>query len=203
LLDLNRIFVVGFPKCGTTSLHGSFLNHGITSIHWSDYLNQSLMFLVAYKIEEAKKEGVPLLTHLDNYKAFSQMDACIYDYCYWPQLLDVPTLNEQYPNSRFIFNDRDIEKWIRSVSHWVAHDQNLRERLIKFDIPGLPKGKGKEDKELEDWYLWHKNNMIDYFKNRDNFIVFNIENDDPKKLGEFLNIENFSIPHLNRSKHAS
>lgn len=199
LSSSNKIFVIGFPKCGTTSLQESFLRVGMPSIHWGNSIDNTHVFLAAHKIETAKKEGLPLLTYLSDYKAFTQMEACIYEYCYWPQMLDTPALDSQYPNSKFIFNDRNTEKWIKSVSRWVVHGQNLRERFIKFDIPGLPKGKGKEDKELEDWYLWHKNNMIDYFKNKDNFIVFNIENDDPKKLGEFLQIENFSLPHLNRS----
>jgi len=198
-MDFNKIFVIGFPKCGTTSLQESFSRLNIPSLHWADGPTDKSIALVALNIENAKKERLPLLTHLDKYKAFTQMEACIYDYCYWPQLLDVPTLDQQYPNSKFIFNNRDIQKWIRSVTNWVVQGQNLRNRLIKFDIPGLPKGKGKEDKDLEDWYLWHKNNMIDYFKNKDNFMVFDIEKDDPKELGSFLGIKDFILPHLNKS----
>ena len=35
-LTFNRIFVVGFPKCGTSSLQASFSRLGIPSVHWSD-----------------------------------------------------------------------------------------------------------------------------------------------------------------------
>ena len=215
-LNFNRIFVVGFPKCGTSSLQASFSRLGIYSVHWADtvppvptdtdwqekqvnIINENSLNLVAFNIEKAKKESLQLLSYLDKYRAFTQMDACFYECCYWPQLLDVPTLDEQYPTSKFIFNDRDIQKWIKSVTHWVDYGQNLRDKLIKFDIPGLPKGKGKEDKELKNWYLWHKNNMIDYFKNKDNFIVFDIEKDKPKKLGDFLGVKDFILPHLNKS----
>lgn len=197
--SFNKIFVIGFPKCGTTSLQESFSRINISSVHWADSVSLHSISLVAFNIEKAKKESLPLLTHLNRYQAFTQMEACIYDYCYWPQLLDVPTLDEQYPNSKFILNDRDIQKWINSVTKWSALGQNLRERFVKFDIPGLPKGKGKEDKDLENWYLWHKNNMIDYFKKKDNFIIFDIEKDEPKKLGDFLGIKDFVLLHLNKS----
>lgn len=195
-----RIFVIGFPKCGTTSLHYSFINKGISSIHWAKNPD-NLINLVGISIKTAKKDNVPLLSYVNDYKAFSQMETCLNDeLCYWPQLVDVPTLDKQYPKSKFIFNDREISKWIKSISSWVIKYGNLRSRLINTNIPGLPLGAGKEDHELENWYLWHKNNMIDYFKNKDNFIVFDIEKDRSEKLGVFLNIKDFKLLHLNKSK---
>lgn len=43
--------------------------------------------------------------------------------------------------------------------------------------------------------------MIDYFKikNKDNFIIFNIESDGGDKLAEFLEIQNFVWCHKNKS----
>jgi protein O-GlcNAc transferase len=196
----NRIFVIGFPKCGTSSINNALISKGVPSIHWALDPDR-LVLLVGLSIEKAKKEGKPLLSYLKNYRALTQMETCIDEHrCYWPQLLDVPTLDSQYPKSKFIFNDRDIYKWVNSVSKWrIPSHGSLRERLIKANIPGLPKGKGSNDSELIDWYIWHKNNMIDYFKNKDNFIVFNIEEDKSEKLGEFLGINNLVVPHSNRS----
>lgn len=205
---MNKIFVIGFPKCGTTSIHESIIRKGIKSIHWAeDWVYQKAHPLEEIKkgvvgslIEKAKKEKKKLLSYLDKYQAITQMEVCYTkDCCYWPQLLDVPTLNEQYPNSRFIFNDRNIKKWIISITNWKINSwPSLRERISNLDLPGLPAGVCS-DSDLEKWYNWHKDNMINYFKDKDNFIIFNIENDPHQKLGEFLGIKNFTLSHSNKS----
>jgi hypothetical protein len=197
---MNKIFVIGFPKCGTKSFQQSFTNCGLQSIHVIDKRGiQDFTSLAAYRIKTAKENGLPLLKDLSDYTAYSLLSNCNNYYRYWPQLLDVPTLDIQYPNSHFIFNDRNMDNWIRSINNWVDFGQIFRKRLIKFDIPGLPKGKGKEDQELKDWYLWHKNNMIDYFRHKNNFIIYNIENDHSDKLKEFLNLDNFVMTHTNKT----
>jgi len=199
----NKIFVVGFPKCGTTSIHYSLLANGINSIHWAKDPDQQTR-LVGISIQRAKAEGLPLLTYLNDYDAFAQMETCIsQSFCYWPQLQDVPLLEAQYPNSKFLFNDRDPKNWIKSVSNWNISIGNLRSRLSHLDIPGLPAGIGQEDDDLLNWYKWHKSNMIKHFEGKDNFIVFDVEKDDPQKLGNFLGIKKFQLPHLNKSKSAS
>jgi hypothetical protein len=202
-MEYNKIFVVGFPKCGTTSIHYSILTQGIKSIHWAKDPDLRTN-LVGVSIRKAKENGLPLLNYLNNYRAFTQMESCIdQNNCYWPQLQDIPLLEKQYPNSRFIFNDRNPEKWIKSVTNWNISIGNLRSRLVSLDIPGLPAGVGHKDSELLDWYDWHKSNMIKFFEGKSNFIIFNVEKDEPQKLGNFLGIKEFYLPHLNRSKDAS
>jgi hypothetical protein len=41
--------------------------------------------------------------------------------------------------------------------------------------------------------------MMDFFKNKDYFLIFNIELDSGDKLAEFLEIQNFSWFHTNKS----
>jgi hypothetical protein len=203
---MNKIFVIGFPKSGTTSIHASLTTHNISVIHWGDDpINPKV--IVGLKIREAKNQNKKLLSYLDEYQAFTQMETCIdKNRCYWPQLVDVPLLKEQYPNSKFIFNDRIIEKWIGSLQKWNIvcgpfreKGESLIERMIRLDIPGLPAGKGKNEEELKQWYIAHKNNMIDFFKHDDNFIVFNIETDHGQKLGDFLEIKDFIWQHHHKS----
>jgi hypothetical protein len=199
---MNKIFVIGFPKSGTSSIQTSLTNAGVLSIHWGKG-----GISVGKCIEESKEKNEPLLSKLDLYQAFTQMETCIDEHrCYWPQLVDVPLLNQQYPNSKFIFNDRNIDNWLKSLHNWNINvgpirekGESLIERIIKLDIPGLPKNKGKTDDELKSWYLQHKNNMIDFFKNKDNFLLFNIELDSGDKLADFLEIQNFSWCHKNKS----
>lgn len=214
---MNKIFVIGFPKCGTTSIHDSLLNAGIKSSHWqipakdNFEVNKSgprQVSPIGCLIKKAKQEGNKLLYYLNGYEAFTQMDAnFLYKnnsklFCYYPQLEDVPTFDIEYPNSRFIFNDRKISNWIRSLINWAPNKKsklNYKDVIKISDIPGLPRGKG-DDEDLKRWYLWHKNNMIDYFKHKDNFLVFNIEKDPAQKLGDFLEIKNFVFLHSNKTK---
>jgi hypothetical protein len=199
---MNKIFVIGFPKSGTTSIQESLTSAGISSVHWGvDNI------VVGTSIQKAKSQNKPLLSEINTYQAFTQMETCIdKDRCYWPQLVDVPSLDQQYPDSKFIFNDRNIDNWLKSLHNWNINTgpirqsgESLIERIIKLDIPGLPKNKGKTDDELKDWYLQHKNNMIDFFKNKDNFVIFNIESDSGDKLAEFLEMRNFAWCHTNKS----
>jgi hypothetical protein len=202
-----KIFVVGFPKAGTTSIHYSLIKAGIKSNHWAWYNCPSdLAYVkrfsvpaapVGMLIKRAKEENLPLLHYLSEFDAFTQMDVSLNEELnYWPQMEDISTLDAQYPGSKFIFNDRPMEKWLKSVIHWGT----LRRRLGKLDIPGLPLRVGYLNRELINWYNWHKNNMINYFKGRDNFIIFNIENDSPQKLADFLGLESIVWSQRNKSK---
>jgi hypothetical protein len=199
---MNKIFVIGFPKSGTTSIQESLTAAGISSVHWG--VND---IFVGTSIQKAKNQNKPLLSEINVYQAFTQMETCIdKDRCYWPQLIDIPLLDQQYPNSKFIFNDRNIDNWVRSLREWNINTgpirqkgQSLIERIIRLNIPGLPRGKGKTDEELKYWYLEHKNNMMDFFQYKSNFTIFDIELDSGDKLAEFLEIQNFSWCHKNKS----
>ena len=46
---------------------------------------------------------------------------------------------------------RDVMAWIRSVG---AHN-DMRERMIKAELPGLPVGAGRDDGELTAWVQGH------------------------------------------------
>jgi hypothetical protein len=104
-----------------------------------------------------------------------------------------------------VFN-RNIDNWIRSLRYWNINTgpirqkgQSLIERIIRLNIPGLPRGRGKTDEELKYWYLEHKNNMMDFFQHKSNFTIFDIELDSGDKLAEFLEMQNFFWCHKNKS----
>ena len=207
-----KIFIVGFPKAGTSSIQNALKNANISSVHWARYnLPSHLRHLghinrfghpaasVGVLIDWAKKDNQPLLTYLNDYDAFTQMDISLNKKLnFWPQLTDIPLLDKQYPNSKFVFNTRPIKKWISSVNRWG----NLRKRLTKLEIPGLPAGKGSEDRHLEDWHNEHLEKTTRYFSDQPpgKLIVFDIENDNPKKLARFLGIKDMVWEHKNKSK---
>lgn len=194
------IFVIGFPKAGTSSIQYAFDCAEIKTLHWARYnlpkkeshlghvwRGEKPAACIGMLVKWAKQDGVPLLTYMPGYEAFTQMDVSLSERLnYWPQLEDVPILDQQYPNSKFIFNTRPIHKWISSVNRWGT----LRKRLIKLDIPGLPPGAGAKDEELELWHDWHKDNMVQYFADKPGkLLVFDIENDNPQNLADFLGLK--------------
>jgi hypothetical protein len=82
----NKIFGIGLNKTGTTSLHFALNSIGVRSFHYTTDLKE--------KFQNNLEAGLPLLSGLDEFNAFS--DNPIPEYF---KLLD-----EQYPGSLFIRN---------------------------------------------------------------------------------------------------
>ena len=79
-----KIFVIGFNKTGTSSLHDLFKSLNINSLHYVNLYHN--------------------LNVIDDYQAFSDIkDVELYKQYY-----------ERYPNSLFILNTRSIESWLIS-----------------------------------------------------------------------------------------
>jgi hypothetical protein len=72
----------------------------------------------------------------------------------------VKKLIDEYPGALFILNMRDMEDWLRSV----GNHNDMRQRLIWADLPGLPSGKGGEDDELTAWVEKHWEDTKALFK---------------------------------------
>ena len=77
-----KIFVIGFNKCGTTSLHGLFKICNIASVHKSGLNTQEILKLAT------KYDAITDGNHY-NFQDY-------YD---------------KYPNSLFILNTRPLKKW--------------------------------------------------------------------------------------------
>ena len=82
-----KIFIVGFPKAGTSSIQYALQKAKIPSIHWARYnlpnglrhfghvlRSGSPAAAVGVLMNWAKKDGLPLLSYLNEYDAFTQMD---------------------------------------------------------------------------------------------------------------------------------
>jgi hypothetical protein len=87
-------------------------------------------------------------------------------------------LNDQYPNSKFILNTRNIENWIASrIIHYGEKYMSLIEKIYNTkDI-------------LKVWrQQWndHHNDVINYFAGKNNLLLFDIEKDNGKKIVNFF-----------------
>ena len=62
-----RIFQIGFNRCGTTTLIRFFQANGLHCLHWG-------RGTIAAGIEAAFMEGKPLLTYVDGFQAYGDME---------------------------------------------------------------------------------------------------------------------------------
>ena len=170
----NKIFQIGFNRCGTHSLHQFFLDNNIRSIHWA-------RGQLALEINKNYRMGRRLLGPLESqFDAFSDME-------------DYPTqtfasqyfkqIHAEHPAGFFILNTRPVEKWLTSRFS-LLDGQYARECSIILRL---------NEQQLVDFWRaeWHHHHKItkEYFKNNSRFLVFNIETDDGVVLRDFLKSE--------------
>lgn len=160
--SFNKIFQIGFNKCGTTSLFEYFKSTGIKCIHWDNDK-------IAEQMQNNFQNGMPLLNGYEQFTFFSDFAHIEY----------FKLLDQQYPNSKFILNVRDKQKWIQSR---IKHPNSLKESMERFNMT-------KEQvlaKWSRDWDT-HIANVKKYFKQRpDDLLIYNIEQDTSQKIESFF-----------------
>ena len=182
-----KIFIIGFNKTATRTIHYFFKNNKINSVHWD---NNRLV----EHLESNIKNNLPLLgpQKVFNKKVSSDctyQDAIVFSDMTNPELNKNPKdyykiLDKQYVGSKFILNCRNVESWIKSrLNHG-----NFAEKQMIFHKCSLD--------ELKiiwrNMYHEHINDVNLYFKNRkSDLLIFDIDIDgkSPKKIIDFLKNE--------------
>ena len=179
-----KIFIIGFNRCGTRTLHYFFKDNNLKSIHWD---NNNLVDVFENNIKNGNKlleNGKTINKKVNsncNYgeaTVFSDMTKHVInkdakDY--------YKRLDKDYPNSKFILNIRDVNKWIQSrIKH--ANGSVLNEQMNFHNC---------DEKQIEiiwkNMYEKHIRDVNDYFKNRkSDLCIYDIENDTIDKIIEFL-----------------
>jgi len=192
---LNKIFIIGFNKTGTTSLDGFFNFNSIPSAHWD---RGNLAKTIKYNYENKN----PLLKGYEKYTVFSDME-------------DVKNLNyahveyfkefyKMYPNSKFILNIRNVDNWIKSRCN-----HNFNNDGFKINYLEMVKSQYNLTSEqvIEKWkndFNNHVNNVIEYFSDKKNkLIIFDIEKDSINEIIDFLpelELNGKYYGHLNKGK---
>lgn len=189
-----KIFIIGFNKTGTRTLHCFFKDNGLPSIHWDNN------YLVEH-FQENLWKGLPLLGRKRVFNKKRNTNCFYKDGVVFSDMTDLrfnkdpkdyyKILDVQYPNSKFILNFRDVNDWVKSrMNHG-----NLAERQMKFhkcdSVENLQKIWIK-------MYYSHMKDCESYFQGRDtDFLKFNLYEDGPNEICEFLKDY---YPHLDPKK---
>lgn len=181
----HKIFVVGFPKSGTSTLQKALQATGYRSAHWQTEAGDFVGKLMYRGMAEHDDPWF----YLGDYDAITQADVCLPEHGlnFWPNLdfSIIAKIEERHPDCLFILNYRDPAKTVSSIKRW----NTMQGRFTRAEIPGLPPGKGS-DSELVDWIQQHMAAARRHFEGKDNFIEVDIENkQSPRLLGQKLGTE--------------
>lgn len=186
----SKVFLIGFNKCGTRSFHDLFVRSGYDGVHWAKGR-------LALDIDESWSTGMtPLQGFADDAVVFSDME-CVHlgsdnfveGYKYFA------FLDEKFPDSRFILNTRDVDKWLASR---MAHARGRYARYY-MDHLGLEDRSDLEAYWRNDWHLHHRQ-VLDHFGGPGGkLMTYDIERDTPEKIAEFLS-DRFDISPTNWRK---
>ncbi|MEM9139216.1 MAG: sulfotransferase [Pseudomonadota bacterium] len=177
MTDKRFIFVIGFNRCGTLSLHQLFTQSGIRSLHQqADDSGVALAMTMALNLSV----GRPLIAGLARFEAFLGMSYVAPDFVFEGCRL-FWQLHAEHPDSYFILNTRPIEHWVDSRQFF-----NGGEFADDYaDVLGY-----EEIKTQQVWrkqYLGHVAEVREHFaEHGGNFLEFDIENDDPTAIQDFL-----------------
>lgn len=174
---MKKVFFIGFNKTATTSLHHLFLNSGYTSIHHKHKKNY-----LAVTIERNYLNKRPILDSID-------FTDCYIDLVYSDNFHYIEAnkyfkeFYKEYPDSFFIFQKRDVDSWVRSRSLHKGNETFLKRVGNALSL---------SDKEVQEYwrqlYFEHYRNVALFFKNKENFLEFDID-DDIEILINFLSPE--------------
>ncbi|WP_299490452.1 sulfotransferase [uncultured Shewanella sp.] len=203
---MNKVFIIGLPRTGTTSISVALLDYDFKVAHTA-YTKQA--FQLADVVSDA------------------------------PCFSDYKQLDKLFPDSKFIYLDREFAGWIPSIQMLLNKMRtNLDLKTGVFnpvlkrsfnDVFSLSTTSDPFSIEhLQSCYLTHKKAVIDYFADRDDLLIINI--DHQGSLGELLHfigvisddietcclderlvglenkekrLSNLSFPHLNKGKHVA
>ncbi len=178
---LPKIFVIGFNKCGTTSLHRIFRRAGLKSSHYRHHGSDGTAHIIARTLERNARAGLPPLSGIEDATAYSDMDMCDRRQNL-SGIRHFRLLDHHYPGSRFILNIRDPQNWLNSRSRHF-NGGYLRRAMVQA---GLDSPEQMRSVWLAEWHAHHAAVRVHFATRHEQLLVFDIERDDPRRLCAFL-----------------
>ncbi|MFP5470709.1 MAG: sulfotransferase [Bacteroidia bacterium] len=166
----SKVFCIGFNKTGTTTIGKSleilgYRNSSFNPKIWKLYKSGDIEKVLKYT---------------------AKFDSC--DDLPWLKIEMIPILDKTFPNSKFIYLERDEDDWKKSYSEWTELKTSTKPDIEKAFLA----------------FNNHKFFVKDYFKNRENDILI-LDVSDSKgfeKLANFLNkkASQDNFPHFNKTE---
>lgn len=205
--DSPRIFQIGFNRCGTTTIIRFLQANGIKSLHWG-------RGTIGAGIHAAHLEKRPLLTYVDGYQAYGDMEFVDVESNSRKFLLKRPfrrlyanlpgdnlrpiysferfrELDAQYPRSRFILNTRNIDDWISSRIRFLKRGYFYCKHGDRFH----QNQEGLNECWKQHW-TEHLSEVREYFSGRPNSLLeFDLDSDGPERIAEFLSDLELDVSH--------
>jgi len=178
---MNKLFIIGLPRTGTTSVSMALLEQGFKVAH-------TAFTKRTFELAEV----------------FSDT----------PCFCDYPQLDALFPNSKFVYLNRNIDLWIASIRMLLTKMQkNLRpeghfnpimKRCFNTTFELLTTDHPLHSDHLRHCYQQHQRQVYAYFSARDDFLATDVSS--PKGLTNLLdflgisNNDNLDFPHLNAGR---
>ena len=186
-----HIFVIGFNKTGTTSIHRLFKGNGFNSVHWDRNRLAKTM------LKNCLNGKAVLHGYDKKYTVFCDMFYRNKKFFFEGNSL-FRELSVDYPDALFLYNTRDIDSWVKSRLNHHRKEQG---------IPFLDVFKQMLNTEDHDEIVqyWKKTrtrfeaDIREFFKDKNNFLELDIN--DPifvSKLSKFVGVE---LDQLHWGKH--
>ena len=184
-----KVFLIGFPKSGTSSITKALESLGYRCAHWK-YKDK----FVGEMMRDAVAAGLAPVARMPDIDAFTQMDFVEEEGTYWPQISLLDSLCHHYPDAKFILNWRDLDATLASMAKWPPDKPRpkprpkMLERLMESDLPSMTHGPPFSEEEIRGWMERHWEHCKEVFGESRNFLIFDIVRDDPENLKTFLGV---------------
>lgn len=179
---MNKLFIIGLPRTGTTSISVALLDYGFKVAHTA-YTKRA--FELADVVSDA------------------------------PCFADYKELDNLFPDSKFVYLDRTVERWVPSMQMLLnkmlpelapksGYLNPVLKRCINKIFTPLAAENPLDGQHLERCYRAHQQEVFQYFSSRDDLLTLDISQQHSlQKLLGFLGIEaetKSEFPHLNIGK---
>jgi len=180
--ELPYVFIVGFNKTATTSLHKLFEASGFPSVHWD---GGRLAFAM---LANASSDRLVFTGYDDRFRVFSDLMFRTPRFRFEGNSL-FRTMDADYPGARFVYNFRNLEDWLESRA---AHAGTLNgETLLAFEMRMM-----RTTDRAEVFQKWTNDRLAlerdlrAHFAGRDGLLELDVADDDvPGKLSRFIGID--------------
>jgi hypothetical protein len=176
---LPYIFIIGFNKTATTTLHFFFEKNGLPSVHWDN--NR----LAATMISNCLNDRRILKGYDRRFRVFSDMIAVTQRMRFEANSL-FRILDRDYPGSYFIYNNRDTQAWL--ASRWKKPCGKYGCTNVELEMQIL---NTTDPQEVVDTWNREKTvfeeNIRRYFAGNDRFLEFDIKDPEaPQRIADLL-----------------